>query len=377
MNDDDDGFHGIHLADACGRVMAPVKEGGSIQWFRGISKPVANMGTDETLATCCGAKSFPLAKDLQSSKPLGVSQFVHKRHHHMHSAHNSFRGPLFMLAATGSYVINDTMMKMATVGLPPYEVLFLRGVAALLWGIPLLLMLGYGKQAGLMFEKRVLTRNLLELVAILSYVVALANMPIADAVALGQVTPLLMLLGASILFRETIGGVRAALILLGFAGALMVAQPTMEGVSIYALLALSNAVFCAARDIAGRRVAGHIPGMIVAISAVIVVLVGAGVAHILSEEWVMPGPRHLTLLLAAGFFLIFGHFFIFMAYRIGPTGVVAPFYYSFTVWAIVSGVIFFGELPNALALFGIGLVMASGLAIVLMDERRRRLTVIA
>lgn len=282
-----------------------------------------------------------------------------------------------MLAATGSYVINDTMMKMATIGLPPYEVLFLRGVAALLWGIPLLVMLGYGKQAGLMFEKRVLTRNLLELVAILSYVVALANMPIADAVALGQITPLLMLLGASILFRETIGGVRTALILLGFAGALMVAQPTMEGVSIYALLALANAVFCAARDIAGRRVAGHIPGMIVAISAVIVVLVGAGAAHVVSEEWVTPGPRHLTLLVAAGFFLIFGHFFIFMAYRIGPTGVVAPFYYSFTVWAIVSGVIFFGELPNALALCGIGLVVASGLAIVLMDERRRRLTVIA
>lgn len=295
----------------------------------------------------------------------------------MNSAHNSFRGPLFMLAATGSYVINDTMMKMATVGLPPYEVLFLRGVAALLWGIPLLIMLGYAKQAGLMFEKRVLARNLLELVAILSYVVALANMPIADAVALGQITPLLILLGASILFRETIGGVRTALILLGFAGALMVAQPTMEGVSIYALLALANAVFCAARDIAGRRVAGHIPGMIVAISAVIVVLVGAGAAHVLSEEWVTPGPRHLTLLLAAGFFLIFGHFFIFMAYRIGPTGVVAPFYYSFTVWAIVSGVIFFGELPNALALSGIGLVVASGLAIVLMDERRRRLTVIA
>ena len=40
------------------------------------------------------------------------------------------RGPLFMVIATGSYVINDTMMKLATVGLPSYEVLFLRGVAA-------------------------------------------------------------------------------------------------------------------------------------------------------------------------------------------------------------------------------------------------------
>ena len=73
--------------------------------------------------------------------------------------------------------------------------------------------------------------------------------------ALGQITPLLVLLGASILFRERIGGVRMALIGCGFIGALMVAQPTMQGISIYALLALANAVFCAARDLAGRRVA--------------------------------------------------------------------------------------------------------------------------
>ena len=117
--------------------------------------------------------------------------------------------------------------------------------------------------------------------------------------------------------------------------------------------------------------------MIVAISAVVVVLIGAGVAHLASESWVTPGPRHLTLLVGAGLFLIFGHFFIFMAYRIGPTGVVAPFYYSFTVWAVISGLIVFSELPNTLALCGIALVVASGLPSSCSTSDRRRLTVIA
>lgn len=295
----------------------------------------------------------------------------------MHFIPTAIRGPLFMITATGSYVINDTMMKLATVGLPPYEVLFLRGVAAMLWGVPLLLALGYGRRAPLMFEPRVLTRNLLELGGILSYVVALANMQIADASALGQITPLLVLLGASILFRERIGGMRMALIGLGFAGALMVAQPTMQGISVYALLALANAVFCAARDIAGRRVAAEVPGMIVAMSAVVVVLAGAGVAHLALETWAAPERHHLLLLAGAGFFLIFGHFFIFMAYRVGPTGVVAPFYYTFTVWAVISGLLVFRELPNTLAIGGILLVVASGLTIVMLDGRKRRLTVIA
>ncbi|MER9968353.1 DMT family transporter [Mesorhizobium sp. M0060] len=282
-----------------------------------------------------------------------------------------------MVVSTGSYIVNDTMMKLATAGLPPYEVLFLRGAAATLWGIPLLFMLGYGKQIPLILDAKVLRRNLLELGAILCYVVALANMQIADSTALGQITPLLMLVGSSILFGERIGGLRLALIGLGFIGAVMVAQPTMQGISVYALLALGNAALSAARDLAGRKVAADVPGMVVAISAVVAVLTGAGVAHLVSEHWVVPETRHLLLMAGAGLFLIFGHFFIFMAYRVGPTSVVAPFYYCFTVWAVISGLVVFRQLPNALAICGILLVVASGLTIVSLDERKRRLTVVA
>ncbi|MDX8529895.1 DMT family transporter [Mesorhizobium sp. VK25A] len=290
---------------------------------------------------------------------------------------SNVRGPLFMVVSTGSYLVNDTMMKLATAGLPPYEVLLLRGAAATLWGVPLLLMLGYARQIPLLFERKVLRRNLFELLAILCYVVALANMQIADSTALGQVTPLIVLVGSSMLFGEKIGATRMALIGLGFVGALMVAQPTMQGISVYALLALGNAAFAAVRDIAGRKVGAEVPGMIVAISAVLVVLVGSGAAHLVSEQWVMPEGRHLLLIAGAGLFLIFGHFFIFMAYRVGPTSAVAPFYYCFTVWAVISGLLVFRQFPNALAVCGILLVMASGLVIVSLDERRRRLAMVA
>lgn len=290
---------------------------------------------------------------------------------------SAVRGPLFMVIATGSYLVNDTLMKLATEGLPPYETLFLRGVAATLWSIPLLAALGYMRQAGKVLDPRVLARNSLELVAILSYVVALANMPIADATALGQITPLLFLLGASIIYGERIGALRMSLIGFGFAGALMVAQPTMQGISIYALLALSNAVFCALRDLAGRRVPAEVPGMVVAASASMIVLVGAGVVHLLVEDWVVPTARHLLLLAGSGLFLVFGHFFIFMAYRVGPAATVAPFYYCFTVWAVISGLVVFDQFPNALAVAGILLVVASGLIIVALDRRHRKLTVVA
>ncbi len=324
-----------------------------------------------------GKKRWPIGRRLIAGAFSAKQGDLSSAGQHMLFSAHPLRGVLFMVLSTGFFVINDSMMKLAAEALPPYQVLMLRGVAAFLWGAPLVLLAGYASKAHLVFERRVLARNLAETGAILCYVVALANMPIADATALGQVTPLLVLVGAAFLFGERISRSGMLLIACGFAGALLVAQPTMHGISVFAMLALANAVLCAVRDLVGRRVGGHVPGLIVAMSAVIVVLMGAGVAHLLTEEWTAPDRRQLMLLGSAGLFLVFGHFFMFMAYRVGPTRVVAPFYYCFTVWAVISGVAVFGELPNALALVGMMLVIGSGLAIVLIDERKRRLVPVA
>jgi drug/metabolite transporter (DMT)-like permease len=293
------------------------------------------------------------------------------------SPDHPLRGPLFMVLSTASYVTNDTMMKLATEGLPPYQVLVMRGISATIWGLVFLGGLRLLPRIGQAFHPRVMLRNLLEMTAVLGYIVALANMQIADVMALGQITPLVVLLGASFLFGERLGWLKVALIGLGFVGALMVAQPGTDGISIYALLALSNALFGAARDIASRRVPGEVPGLVVAFGASFVVLCGAGVLHLLLESWVTPEPRHVLLMGAAGLFLFFGHYLLFMAYRIGPTGAVAPFYYFFTFWAVVSGLVVFGDLPNPLALFGIVLIVASGVAVVLAGRRQRRLIPVA
>ena len=56
---------------------------------------------------------------------------------------------------------------------------------------------------------------------------------------------------------------------------------------------------------------------------------------------------------------------------------MAPFYSLFSVWAVLSGYFVFSTFPNALAIAGIGLILVSGVSVVLLDERRRRLTVLA
>lgn len=291
----------------------------------------------------------------------------------MSSHRSNLRGIALMVAATALFVANDSLLKLATEGLPPYQVLFLRGVAASLWAVPLLLVTGNARAAAQVADKWVLARNLMELAAVLCFIVALKNMPIADITALGQTAPLLLLVGVALIYGERIGAARLGLIALGFLGALLVAQPGGEAVSPYAVLGFVMAAFTALRDIVGRKVAAHVPGPVVALSAILVVMLGALGAHLLFEQWVAPPLRNLLFLLASGFFLTLAHLCIFLAYRQGATGAVAPFYYMFTVWAVISGLVVFGTVPNLLALAGMALILLSGVAIVLLDRRRRRL----
>lgn len=290
---------------------------------------------------------------------------------------SNLRGIALMVLATCVFVVNDSFLKLATDGLPPFQALFLRGVAASIWCLPLLVVTGNLQRLPQVADPWVLVRNVMEMLGVLCFVVALANMPIADITALNQVAPMLLLIGVAVVYGERIGALRMVLIGLGFVGAILVAQPGGAGISPYAVLGFGTALGTALRDLIGRKVSAAIPGPVVATSAVLVVMAGALVAHLLTEDWVTPQGRDLLLLLASGFFLTIGHLCIFLSYRYGATAAVAPFFYMFTVWAMISGLVVFGTFPNALAVAGIVLILGSGVAIVLLDERRRRLTVLA
>jgi drug/metabolite transporter (DMT)-like permease len=291
----------------------------------------------------------------------------------MASATSNLRGIAAMLFATASFVVCDSFMKLVTEALPPFEVLFLRGIAATICCGTLILALGHGRLVGRCFNKGALLRASFETASVLCYVVALASMPIADVIAIIQTAPLVLILLVALVWREAVGRWRIAFIAIGFAGALLVAQPTTDGLSSAALLAFASAFGVALRDVVGRGIPSTIPALVVTFSTVVIVMIGAGVMMLLTDEFVMPSPRHALYLLAAGLLVTIGHLGIFMAYRLGAPGVIAPFFYSFAVWAVVAGVLVFHELPNPIALLGIAAIVASGLGIVLFDRRISRM----
>lgn len=290
----------------------------------------------------------------------------------MSTSQRNLRGIALMVLATGVFVTNDTFMKLATEGLPPLQVLFMRGVSATIWCVPLLFITGAVKQIRFFTDRWVVLRSVVETCSVCLFVVCLANMPIADITALGQLAPMMMLLGLALFFRETIGWLRLGLIAVGFVGAVLVAHPTGSGFTIFAVLGIIQAALTGLRDTILRKVPPAAPSLIVAFSAIIIVMIGAAGAHLTFEKWVTPDPRHLLLLLGSGLFLMIGHIAISAAYRTGEPGVVAPFYYTFAVWAVISGLLVFHTVPVPMAFVGIALILGSGVTVALLDERKRR-----
>ena len=84
------------------------------------------------------------------------------------------------------------------------------------------------------------------------YFAALAHMPMADALAVFFVTPLITVLLSGLLLGETVGRRRWLAVAVGFAGACLIIRPGFGALTWPALLALASGVFYALYMIATR-----------------------------------------------------------------------------------------------------------------------------
>jgi drug/metabolite transporter (DMT)-like permease len=290
----------------------------------------------------------------------------------MTPAGSNLRGIIYMVLASGCFTINNGLLKAAVIDLPPLEALFLRAVAAVILGVPVLLMTAPWGSLRHMLDGRVLVRNVMECAAAVAFVFAVANAPLADLTALLQLTPILVLLGAVVFFGDRVGGATAALIVLALLGALLVAQPGASGFQPYVPFGLLSATLSACRDLIGRKVEAHVPALAVAVGLSLVSAIAIGALMLVFERWVTPSWPVLLLIAAASAFLTLAQLLLFQSFRVAETRVVVPFFYTGTLWALLVGFVMFGTLPNGLASIGIGLIAASGVMVLLLDGRRKQ-----
>jgi len=216
------------------------------------------------------------------------------------------RGIQFMVGAMACFIANDSLVKLVSESLPAAQLIFIRGVMATL----LVILYARATRAPLRVpaaaRRAVGLRAGIDALATFLYLVALFNMPLANATAINMAAPLFIVALAGPLLGERVDARRWLAIAAGFGGVLLVIQPSTDGFDVWALVCLAATLLHALRDFATRRIPAGV-------SSVAITLATAGsvtaLAALLSavQGWQPPGARAFALLAAAAVFLAAGY----------------------------------------------------------------------
>ncbi len=237
------------------------------------------------------------------------------------------RGAMAMLGATGLFIVNDAMIKLASEGLPAAQTIGVRGVFATTWIVVAILVTGLGSQAHHALERRTLGRAALDVTSTFAYLIALFNMPMALAIAIGQTAPLMILMLSVVFLREQVPWNRWVAMAIGFAAVLLVARPGSAGFSWWAALALLATLCSATRDLYTRVVPQRVPSLIITLaSAAAAMLVGTSLTAL--AGWQPMTSGQWGLLFGASVFLAGAYHLLIVAMRLGEVSFVGGFRYA-------------------------------------------------
>ncbi|AYD01092.1 DMT family transporter [Neorhizobium sp. NCHU2750] len=280
------------------------------------------------------------------------------------------RGALFMATAMAVFSCNDALVKTLTHDLSIPQIMAVRGVMtfALVLAVTLSLRTGFSLRS--VSHPLVLLRTCFDLGATLTYFNALARIDFAAAYSITQSLPLAVTLGAALLFHEPVGWRRWSAIIVGFLGVLLIIQPGPDGFSSYSLLALVSVVFTAARDLTTRRISADIPTLHVTLFTSFVTMTVGFALLVPAGGWQpISGDNWMKLSLTA-VALFCAYQTVILAMRSGDISFVAPFRYTSLIWALLIGVLAFGERPGTSMLIGAAIVISSGLYTFYRESRR-------
>jgi len=270
----------------------------------------------------------------------------------------------------------DGLAKALGDSVPLLQVVAVRFVAQAVLLAPLVLARGGTLRIPAGLGPAVLGRTLLHVAGIALMFLSLRYLRLADAIAIAYVMPFLVLVGGGLLMGEEVGWRRLAASAAGFAGTLMVLQPSFRDVGAPALLPLGVAVAFAVFMLLTRRISRAIgPVELQAVNGLIGAALLLPVAFLAEGSgWaeldpVMPEARALWLLAGIGLLGTGAHLALTWSLRFAPTSTVAPMQYLEIPFAVLIGLAMFGELPGPLAFAGIAVVMGAGLYIIFREQR--------
>lgn len=288
-------------------------------------------------------------------------------------------GILLMFGFCVMAPIGDALAKLLSTQLPMAQLVFVRFAIQALILIPIVVATRRRWQMSSRVFRLVFWRTLLHIAGIGCMFTSLRYLPLADAVAIAFVMPFVMLILGKFFLHEEVGMRRILACIVGFAGTLMVIQPSFANVGAPALLPVAVAFIFAFFMLITRKIAKDVdPISMQAVSGVIATVLITPVLWFGSQSgisdlsFIWPKQQVLWLLLAIGIAGTVAHLLMTWSLRYAPSTTLAPMQYVEIPLAAFVGWLVFSDWPNGLAALGICVTMASGLYIVLRERAMMR-----
>ena len=284
------------------------------------------------------------------------------------------RGSLFMVLAMAAFAVEDMFIKAATQTVGIGVVLTFFGFGGALMFMLLTWRRGEAVIERAMLSRAVVVRALCEMTGRVAYALAIALTPLSSASAILQSSPLMVILGAALIFREQVGIRRWLAILVGFVGVMMIIRPGLDAFDPASIFALIGTLGFAGRDLATRAATPKLSNVQLGICGFLV-LIPSGVLlqcflgdAFSAHSWQLT-PAAGGMILAAVLVGVLAYNALTIAMRTGEVSVVTPFRYTRLLFAMLLGMLVFGERPDLMTLLGSALIVASG-AYSLLQSRR-------
>jgi len=273
-----------------------------------------------------------------------------------------------MVASGLLLTLNDAAVKWLSGSLSLGQIVASRGVVALLVVAVALWLTGNLRQLRIRHLRGQAARGVTMVASTLLFVAGLRWLPLADAIALAFIGPVLVTALAPSLLGEHVGWRRWCAVMVGFLGMLVMLRPGAAGFAWAALFPVGAALAGALRDILTRRLAAvDSSAATLFYSTLAVTLAGAVLAPV---GWATPTATDTGLLLLAGLLLCGAHFLQIESFRHAQAATVVPYKYASLIWAAIAGLLIWGDVPDRQTVLGAALVIGSGLYI-LHRERRQ------
>ena len=266
-----------------------------------------------------------------------------------------------MIICMFGYASSDVFMKYSGPLLPLSQSLFIRGLIVVSFiSIIAIIRNEFFVKIRRTQIKYIAMRILGDVGGTFLFLLALFKMKIANVTAILQCLPLMLTLIAVLFLKEVIGWRRWTAIFLGLFGVLLIIKPMTKDFNENSIFALGAVLFIVIRDLFTRKIDKKIPSILIALLSASSVTFFSFLLMQFQDQ-VTISIDHMKILFCSAIFLILGILFNVMSMRVGELGFVSIFRYSIIFFAMIYGILFFSEIPDIYSIFGIIIIIISGI----------------